>query len=287
MENGSSTQAAESGLPTAVTKILRCADLADLMRLKESAGWNQIEQDWERLLELEPEGCFGVERDGSIVASATVLTYSAELAWIGMVLTLPEHRGLGLARRMMECAMAFVEQRGVARVGLDATDMGIALYRKFGFEPVGLVERWERAASSGVAAPAEVAEWEPDAALDRAAFGADRRRLLQNLARAGAATLPGEGYAMGRAGSKAAYFGPCVARSAASARQLLGWFLARRAGEAAYWDILADNGAAVELAESHGFRRSRKLTRMVRELRPGGSEPDNSLVFAIAGLEFG
>src|SRR5208283_2957651 len=287
MGDGDSSRATEGDAAGAKVRALRRADMADLMRLKESAGWNQTEQDWERLLELEPEGCFGLERGGVVVASSTALVYGEELAWIGMVLTLREHRGQGYARRMMECAMAFAEKRGVARVGLDATDMGIALYRKFGFEGVGVVERWERPVMEGSSVLAEVSEWEPDATPDRAAFGAKRQRLLESLARAGAATVPGEGYAMGRVGSKAGYFGPCVARSAGAARRLLGWFLTKHAGEAAYWDILPDNGAAVALAESYGFRRARKLTRMVRELRPGGSEPDNSLVFAIAGLEFG
>ena len=107
-----------SGAASVVARRLRRPDLADLMRLKESAGWNQTAEDWERLLELEPEGCFGLERDGAVVASSTALAYGQELAWIGMVLTLPEHRGLGYARRMMECALRFAESRGVARVGL-------------------------------------------------------------------------------------------------------------------------------------------------------------------------
>ncbi len=270
-------------------RLLRREDLADLMRLKESAGWNQTAQDWERLLELEPEGGFGMERDGVLVATATALAYGQDLAWIGMVLTLPEHRGHGYAGRLMERAMAFAERRGVARVGLDATDMGFELYRRFGFAPVSVVERWERPGLDGAVAPAAVAAWEPDLALDRAAFGTDRSRLLENLAREGAATVPGEGYAMGRAGSQAAYFGPCVARSAEVARQLLAWFLARYPGAAAYWDIPADNRAAVALAEANGFRRVRKLTRMLRELRPvePGTGPASSLVYAIAGFECG
>jgi GNAT superfamily N-acetyltransferase len=299
MGDDDSSRASDQHDAGARVRALRRADLGGLMRLKQSAGWNQTEQDWERLLELEPAGCFGLERDGAVVASSTALLYGQELAWIGMVLTLPEHRGQGYARRMMECAVSYAAQRGVARAGLDATDMGIALYRKLGFAPVEVVERWERPAMEGAAAPAGVAEWELDAALDRAAFGADRRRLLESLARAGAATAPGAAaaphaaalpdgsYAMGRAGARAAYFGPCVARSAAAARQLLGWFLARHAGEAVYWDLLTENGAAVEMAAAHGFRRARTLTRMVRELRSGGSAADSSLVFATAGLEFG
>jgi GNAT superfamily N-acetyltransferase len=287
-ERSSSPQAA-NGAARVVARRLRRSDLAGLMRLKESAGWNQTAADWERLLELEPEGCFGLERDGAVVASSTALVYGRELAWIGMVLTLPEQRGQGYAQRMMECALEFAERRGVARVGLDATAMGLALYQKFGFAPLTVVERWERPELAGAVPPAAVAEWEPDPALDRAAFGADRSRLLESLAREGAASVPGEGYAMGRAGSQAAYFGPCVARSAEAARQLLGWFLARQAGAAAYWDILADNHAAVALAEAHGFRRVRQLTRMTRQLRPleNAASAGHSLVFATAGFECG
>jgi hypothetical protein len=32
------------------------------MRLKESAGWNQTEADWLRLLSLERRGCFAGPR---------------------------------------------------------------------------------------------------------------------------------------------------------------------------------------------------------------------------------
>jgi GNAT superfamily N-acetyltransferase len=289
MGNRPSSDAMDRDASGAALRLLRRADLVDLMRLKESAGWNQTAEDWERLLELEPEGCFGMERDGVLVATATALTYGQDLAWIGMVLTLPEHRGHGYAGRLMERAIAFVENRGVARIGLDATDMGFELYRRFGFGPVSIVERWERPDLAEAVAPAAVAEWAPDPVLDRAAFGTDRSRLLENLAREGAASVPGEGYAMGRAGSQAAYFGPCVARSADAARQLLAWFLARHLGQASYWDIPADNRAAVALAEANGFRRVRKLTRMLHDLRPvePGTTPDHTLVYAIAGFECG
>ena len=55
--------------------------------------------------------------------------------------TVPEFRGRGLARRLMEHAVAFAESRGVAAIALDATEMGIALYRQFGFVPSGIVGR--------------------------------------------------------------------------------------------------------------------------------------------------
>jgi len=186
--------------------------------------------------------------------------------------------------------MELCDRRGVVVVGLDATDMGRPLYEKFGFVDAGVIERWERPPSIGiVAAAAGIEPWNLDAALDRTAFGADRGKLLENLARGGAAAIPGEGYAMQRAGTKAGYFGPCVARTPAAARRLLHWFLADHAGEIAFWDILAENHAAVALAGEHGFRRVRKLTRML--CAPGKNDrpwrPDNSWTFAIGGFAFG
>jgi len=266
--------------------------IAGGMRLKEAAGWNQTERDWSRLMDLEPEGCFGLLADSTLAATTTAYCYGRKLAWIGMVLTDPALRGRGYARCLMEHAMAFLDRRGVEWIKLDATDMGRPLYRKLGFEDEGPVERWAAAAGHRAArvskriVPFSLADW---LALDRAAFGADRAAVLASLAAEEAAAAPGEGYAMGRPGSKAAFFGPCVARSAETARVLLQWFLGRHPGETVFWDLLPANREAVELAREFGFERRRELVRMARP-GPAGSgsfEHNDSLVFGIAGFEYG
>src|SRR5689334_12487778 len=104
-------------------RLLSPSDIPAAMRLKDAAGWNQTAADWQRLLEVEPEGCFGLEEDGTLAATATAVTYDKDLAWVGMVLTLPEFRGRGFARRLMAAAMDFIACRGVPTAGLDATDM--------------------------------------------------------------------------------------------------------------------------------------------------------------------
>ena len=273
--------------------------IAGGMRLKEAAGWNQTERDWSRLMDLEPEGCFGLLADGTLAATTTAYCYGRKLAWIGMVLTDPAHRGRGYARCLMEHALAFCDRRGMEWIKLDATDMGRPLYLKLGFEDEGPVERWgavalgttdlagHRAARvSERIAPFSVADW---LALDREAFGADRAVVLASLAAEEAAAAPGEGYALGRPGSKAAFFGPCVARSAETARVLLQWFLGRHPGETVFWDLLPANREAVELAREFGFERRRELVRMARRGAAGSGsfEHNDSLVFGIAGFEYG
>jgi GNAT superfamily N-acetyltransferase len=257
------------------------------MRLKEAAGWNQTEQDWRRVLQMEPEGCFGLLCDGVLVATTTAVCYGRELAWIGMVLTDPAYRGRGFARRLMERALEFCEERGAQWIKLDATDMGRPLYSKLGFEDEAPVERWTLPKSE--AAGRTLDSFAPDLAMDRAAFGADRAALLESLASEEAASAPGEGYAMGRAGSNAAYFGPCVSRSADAARHLLEWFLGLHRGESVAWDILPGNEEALRLAREFGFGRRRQLVRMVRSGSASSKpfEHNDSYVFAIAGFEYG
>jgi GNAT superfamily N-acetyltransferase len=285
--NSGKSQEGASGMQL---RLLRQHDLSGTMRLKEAAHWNQTEEDWKLLLELEPEGCFVISQDDVVVASATVVVYGSDLAWIGMVLTLPEFRKRGLASRLMQRTLEFAASRGVRKVGLDATDMGFPLYRTFGFETECIVERWELPAIAAPVSSPEVGPWRPSPDLDRLAFGTDRAKLLASLARVGAVSVgDGEGYAMARPGSKAAYFGPCVAKSPAAAEDLLRWFLAQHAQEPVCWDILLDNHEAVALAQKYGFQPVRRLKRMVRNLHAVATpvNPNYSYVFAIAGFEYG
>ena len=244
-------------------RLLDKACLPDLLALSAAAGWNQTEADWRRLLELEPGGCFGVVAGGRIASSATVITYGRELAWIGMVLTLPDYRGRGFATRLMERCLDYCGEKGVAAVRLDATEMGRPVYARLGF-----VEEYEVQRRTGLLPPSParppVFDWE----LDRLAFGADRRRLLERTG-------------WSRPGRVAAYAGPVTALSADEARDIL---LHCGASGPAFWDVPAANPAALALAGELGFRPVRRLIRMRRG--PAVAERPE-FVFALAGFEYG
>lgn len=271
-------------------RLLRPSDIPAGMRLKDAAGWNQTEQDWANLLAVEPEGCFGFECDGAVGSTTTAVCYEKDLAWIGMVLTAPEQRGRGLARRLMEHALEFLRSRDVAWIKLDATDMGYPLYASLGFEDECPVERWAaQAPLSGLRDPGVQPVFELDRGLDLEAFGADRTAVLGRLARWETAFVPGCAYAMGRPGTRAFYFGPCVSRTPEAARQLLEWFLALHPGQTVFWDLLPGNREALRLAQEFGFERRRRLVRMVRP-GAGSAEPfrhNDDLVYGIAGFEYG
>src|SRR5438045_882532 len=122
-------------------RLLDESDISAAMQLKELARWNQTESDWRRLLRLEPRGCFCARIDGVLTGTTTAITYSSELAWIGMVLVDPEYRRRRIATRLMQAALDYLSER-VATVKLDATPDGQPVYENLGFKVESLVERW-------------------------------------------------------------------------------------------------------------------------------------------------
>lgn len=232
---------------------LRClspADIDQAMELSMAAHWNQLPEDWARLLALEPQGCFCLEEDGRVVASATVVEWDPDLAWLGMVLTLPAYRGRGFAKRLLAHAIGWSRARSLR---LDATEMGLPLYETFGFRQEFPVERWLRQSASP-------------------ASGHGVRREQRS----------GGSYAYGRPGRTAAQFGPCVAQNVEEARALADWFDRHFAGPSV-WDLNPGNQEAVHLARTLGYVPFRRLMRMSR----GPQCTLDPRVFAFAGFEYG
>lgn len=187
-------------------RTLRSNDIPHLLDLSTAAGWNQTAADWERLLHLCRDNCWGIEIDGRVVSSTTAIRYASDLAWIGMVLTHPEYRKRGLASSLMQHAIDDV-RKDVKWIKLDASDEGKPIYEKLGFVEETHLQRWRRPAG-----PADrlssymVHDYIVDPSFDRAYFGAYRIPLLNSLRRDGGSSfVMGYGYAMTRPGALASY----------------------------------------------------------------------------------
>jgi GNAT superfamily N-acetyltransferase len=61
-----------------------------------------------------------------------------------LVATLKEHRGRGLARRLLHTALGEARERGLRTSTLQATRLGYPVYEALGYEPICLLEMWER-----------------------------------------------------------------------------------------------------------------------------------------------
>ena len=275
-------------------RLLRESDIAAAMDLKRLAGWNQTETDWSTLLQLEPNGCFAAVLDDQLLGTTTTTSYGSQLAWIGMVLVRPERRRTGIATKLLQTALSYLEHK-VSIVKLDATADGKCVYERIGFEVESLIERWSRKGE-----PVNF-EQQPETIdsdtrreilrLDAQAFGADRSKLLNLLltntcvrpvvtrTEAGSVT----GYALARSGSNAAYVGPVVSDQGSDASALLDQILEQLHSSPVYVDLNRNWGEGQRLLSERGFEKQRDLIRM----RRGLAIPTSPLVFAIAGPEVG
>jgi len=259
-------------------------DLAAALELSTLAGWNQTADDWRMLLELAPDGCFGMEVGGHVVVSATLVCYGDRLGWIGMVLTHPEFRHQGFAKQLFEHVLAIADSLGVKTFKLDATDQGQHLYESYGFKSEQAIERWFRPGSLAREISEPSVEFTKLHQLDREAFGADRSKLLEKLARRGKCCSGPGAYTFSRAGRSFSYLGPCLAESAEAARQVLEMAIGIPEAGGWFWDLLPANRNAVAVASEMGFAPQRRLMRMFRGEELSGND---QLVYAIAGFELG
>lgn len=269
---------------TTGVRMLQTADLSAAVELSTIAGWNQTEGDWRMLMDLAPEGCFGIEADGVLVATTTLLSYGQKLAWIGMVLTKPEYRGRGFARTLVTHAIESADCAGIKTVKLDATAQGQRLYESLGFEAEGSVERWSRAGIANPCLPGGTFRFDQQLGSDVAAFGAGRSIVLEALATRSQVYIGNNAYLLVRTGRTTAYLGPCVGSDPVSTQDLITSTLKAHSSFAWSWDLFPHNRDAVALASELGFTRRRVLTRMSRgETLRGRDE----MVYAIAGFELG
>ena len=276
-------------------RLLCESDIVAAMDLKNLAGWNQTERDWHTLLRLEPHGCFAAVLENRLVGTTTTTTYKGELAWIGMVLVRPENRRRGIAGKLLEKALTYLEQK-VSVVKLDATADGKHLYERFGFETESVVERWSRKGEQSPNVERQQDSIDADTRRqllqrDSEAFGADRSELLNQLIansfvrpvitknQVGLVT----GYALARAGSDAAYVGPIVTSRQSDVAELLDGVLQQLDQKPVYVDFNRNWGDGQQLLSERGFEKQRDLIRMKR----GIATATSSSVFAIAGPEIG
>jgi ribosomal protein S18 acetylase RimI-like enzyme len=252
---------------------MTAADLPLGLRLSQEAGWNQISADWQRFLDLQPDGCFVAQWDGLPVGTTTTCIFGS-VAWIAMVLVKTSHRGRGIGTALMEHSLAYLDERGVDTVRLDATPLGQPVYERLGFVEQFRLARYEGVLTEAREIPGvEVAlpdHWEALVTLDRTVTNTDRRQFLSRLfseqphnvccVQGGGGIA---GFIAARPGAKALMLGPCMGTPEA-ARLLFADAGRRYAGQRVVVDVPLVNRAATILVEAQGLMVQRRLTRMRR-----------------------
>ncbi|NOZ32471.1 MAG: GNAT family N-acetyltransferase [Alphaproteobacteria bacterium] len=265
--------------------------ISGAMALVTEAGWNQVDADWAMMLETGTG--FGFQTaDDRLVASAVILPYGPRLGWISMVLVAGDWQRRGFATRLLNTAIAGLEDTG-RTPALDATPDGEKVYARLGFTPRFGFSRWQRGAKDqpSTELPTTVeavdeAHMDEIIACDRGVFGAERAGILTNLAARGgpAYRAPQKGgFGLSRAGRIAHQIGPINAENTHRAMDLFHALLAEISGPTIV-DVPEGQIGFLEGVKSAGFTRQRPLLRMVR----GGAEfGDTARMFALAGPELG
>lgn len=243
--------------------------LPSAYRLSTQAGWNQTEEDWARLLRINPHGVRVWADQGEVRAAFSVIGHGGRVAWIGMILVDGAHRGRGLGKIAFEHALRLAREQEFPVVGLDATHLGEPIYSKFGFEIIAPVVRWAGVLRAGEAMPTglEFRQGFPEEVLefDRSYAGEDRSALLRDLAKSALVfCLKRESgflaYAAVRPGRTALQIGPVVACSYEAFSQLFTHLSQEFSGQNVLCDLLNPEGEAALSALK--LQPSRHLKRM-------------------------
>lgn len=90
---------------------------------------------------IEHSLCFSAFADDAQVGFARVVTDRATFAYLCDVFVLPEARGLGVSKAMMQAIDAHPDLQGLRRFILATADAH-GLYAQYGFEPLSKPERF-------------------------------------------------------------------------------------------------------------------------------------------------
>ena len=274
-----------NSVPFSPIRRLGTGDLRHCVALSIDRGWLPERSKWALLL-AETEA-FGVDApDGGLAGCVVLARYGPDLGSVGMMLVAARYGRRGLGRALMEHLLA---EAGAATVTLFATDQGRPLYEKLGFR---LIRRNVAFAGAfrpepGAGGPAgehtrQAADADMPAILDvdKAAFGADRSRLLLRLPAFAERLLVFEtadgiaGYAAAWRNESATVIGPVVAPDDAAACQLITGLAAQARGPVRL-DLDPDRPELPRWAFARGLQPVSRHAVMARgDWRPRGA-PDH------------
>ncbi|MES2375651.1 MAG: GNAT family N-acetyltransferase [Bacteroidota bacterium] len=90
---------------------------------------------------IENSMCFGVYHDNNQIGFARVITDNATFGYIADVFVLPEYRGSGLSKWLMQTIISHPNLQGLRRWSLATLDAH-GLYKQFGFTELSRPENW-------------------------------------------------------------------------------------------------------------------------------------------------
>ncbi len=204
--------------------------------------------------------------DEEIVAAAVALPFPGT-GWLGGIAVQPDRQRRGFGAAMTVHAMQWLTARGAVTLQLNATKVGLPVYRGLGFHADGECAQFTGAVPEGIddkVRPARPSDLAAARALDRAATGEDRSSLLELAWQRDAKVYESDGRIIGyRATREPGFLGAIVTDGSREAERLLSALLSGAAGSGERTICLpADDTAAVGRIRAAGFQETHRTTRM-------------------------
>jgi len=159
------------------------ADFEFAVHITNLMGWGLAEQDFEFMMELEPEGCFVLLEDSDPVGIATAVSYG-KLGWFGNLIVSENERNRGAGTLLVKHALKYLTEKNVQTVGLYAYMERIPFYKRLGFEcDSEFIVLKGKGFSSPVRANVRKAQQQLEEIItfDQSCFGASRRKMLEPI----------------------------------------------------------------------------------------------------------
>jgi GNAT superfamily N-acetyltransferase len=109
--------------------------------LSEESYWARSRTREQNDRIIDASLCSGVYEDGRQVAHARVVTDTVAFGYLGDVFVVPEARGRGVGKALMDAVLSHPHVRDLRRFTL-VTDDAHGLYARYGFEPLDDVRKW-------------------------------------------------------------------------------------------------------------------------------------------------
>ncbi len=282
----------------AQVRALTRRDIAWAIRLTDLETWGYAKADFERLMALEPEGCFVATVGGKRVGITCTTTYGP-LAFLGAVIVHPDVRGKHVGEALMAQALEYLDRKGVETVRLNAYLHVIPFYERLGFRGEYENVRFHGQVTSAGSRSTNVrpvihTEVSEIADFDAAYFGARRNALLSRLH----IEFPSQflvarddrgicGYIVANAGDGSAEIGPWVVdpETPEAAGDLLHTILGRLGPTRVAFTVPTRNEHHARMASELRLDIAFRTLRMYRGRDAFHGDPKG--VFALAGLEKG
>jgi GNAT superfamily N-acetyltransferase len=114
-------------------RVMEHSDLEYATSLTDIEQWGHLKQDFSRLLQLDPAGCFVAWQGTDRAGIATTVSYNGH-AFLGNIIVEKKRRGSIIGPALMQHAVYYLDKKGVKTIELDGVFSAIAMYRHMGFQ---------------------------------------------------------------------------------------------------------------------------------------------------------